>query len=73
MTTGSRGPQCTINVDTMMNRLQFQQLQSRRDFLRNCANGIGAFALADLLASEGLTAPAADLSAADAVGGPGAN
>ena len=46
-----------------MNRLHFQQLQSRRDFLRNCANGIGAFALADLLASEGLTAPAADLSA----------
>ena len=35
---------------------QYKQIQSRRDFLSNCANGIGAVALADLLAADGLTA-----------------
>ena len=47
-----------------MTRLQFAQIQSRRDFLRNCANGIGTVALADLMASEGLTAAGGDASAA---------
>ena len=47
-----------------MTRLQFNQIQSRRDFLRNSANGIGTLALADLLASEGLTAAAGDSPAA---------
>ena len=28
---------------------QFQQIQTRRDFCRDCAGGIGSMALADLL------------------------
>ncbi|PYV86266.1 MAG: sulfatase, partial [Acidobacteria bacterium] len=39
-----------------MNPEQFRQIQTRRDFFRNCAGGIGIFALADLLTSDGLTA-----------------
>ena len=45
-----------------MNRHPFHAIASRREFLRNCANGIGTIALADLLASEGLTAGAGGLS-----------
>ena len=45
-----------------MNWRQYKQIQSRRDFLSNCANGIGAFALADLLAADGLTAAAGPLT-----------
>jgi hypothetical protein len=39
-----------------MNREQFNLIQTRRDFFRKCAGGIGIFALADLLTSDGLTA-----------------
>ena len=39
-----------------------KQIQSRRDFLNNCANGIGAVALADLFAADGLTAATDALS-----------
>ena len=35
---------------------KFQVLRSRRSFLRTAANGIGTWALADLLAGDGLTA-----------------
>ncbi len=43
-------------VTIPMNWQQYKQIQSRRDFLSNCANGIGAVALADLFAADGLTA-----------------
>jgi uncharacterized protein DUF1501 len=39
-----------------MNWGQFKQIQTRRDFFRQCAGGIGIFALADLLTADGLTA-----------------
>src|SRR5215813_4436437 len=39
-----------------MNWEQFQQIQTRRDFFRKCAGGVGIFALADLLTADGLTA-----------------
>ncbi len=42
-----------------MNLEQFQRIQSRRNFLQNCAGGVGIFALADLLTAEGLTAASA--------------
>ena len=44
-----------------MNWRKFQQIQSRRNFLLESAGGLGAIALADLLAADGLTA--ADLPA----------
>lgn len=37
----------------------FQALRSRRSFLRTAANGIGAWALGDLLSADGLTAATA--------------
>ncbi len=39
-----------------MTPLQLRELQGRRDFLQNCASGIGVMALADLLTLDGLTA-----------------
>ena len=39
-----------------MTHNQFQALRSRRSFLRTAANGIGTWALADLLSGDGLTA-----------------
>ena len=35
---------------------QFRQIQTRRDFFRECAGGVGAMALADLLTADRLTA-----------------
>ena len=35
---------------------QFRQIQTRRDFFRQCAGGVGAMALADLLTADRLTA-----------------
>ncbi|MBI3664845.1 MAG: DUF1501 domain-containing protein [Acidobacteria bacterium] len=39
-----------------MNWEQFRQIQTRRDFFRQCAGGVGILALADLLTADGLTA-----------------
>ena len=39
-----------------MTPLQLRELQGRRDFLQNCASGIGVMALADLLTLDGLNA-----------------
>ncbi len=39
---------------------RFQQLRSRRNFLRTAANGVGGWALADLLAKDGLSAVSTD-------------
>ena len=39
-----------------MDREQFQSLRCRREFLRSFAHGIGALALGDLLAADGLSA-----------------
>ena len=39
-----------------MTPFQLRTLQGRRDFLQNCASGIGVMALADLLTLDGLTA-----------------
>ena len=39
-----------------MDRQQYQQIQSRRRFFRDCAGGIGTVALAQLLAQEGRAA-----------------
>ena len=39
-----------------MNLEHFQRIQSRRNFLQNCAGGVGLLALADLLTADGLTA-----------------
>src|SRR5882672_11408260 len=39
---------------------QFRQIQTRRNFFRNCAGGIGGIALADLLASDGYGATGGD-------------
>jgi hypothetical protein len=39
-----------------MDRDQFQKIQSRRRFFRDCAGGIGTIALADLMAREGRSA-----------------
>jgi hypothetical protein len=45
-----------------MDRDQFQKIQSRRSFFRDCAGGIGTIALADLLAREGRAAGLPDLN-----------
>ena len=42
-----------------MTRLEFQQIQTRRSFFRQCAGGIGAIALAQLLEQEGFGATTA--------------
>jgi hypothetical protein len=42
-----------------MNWKQFREIQTRRDFFRECAGGIGIAALADLLTADGLTAASA--------------
>ena len=39
-----------------MNLPQFQAIQTRRDFFRQCAAGVGTIALAEVLAADGLTA-----------------
>ncbi|MEO7652929.1 MAG: DUF1501 domain-containing protein [Bryobacteraceae bacterium] len=39
-----------------MDLAQFRKIQARRDFLRQCAGGLGTFALANLMAQEGRTA-----------------
>src|SRR6266850_3079904 len=39
-----------------MNWQQFQLIQTRRDFFRKCAAGVGMAALGDLLTADGLTA-----------------
>jgi hypothetical protein len=39
-----------------MNWQQFKLIQTRRDFFRNCAAGVGMAALGDLLTVDGLTA-----------------
>ena len=39
-----------------MNPRQFLNIHTRRDFFRQCAGGIGAMALGELLAADGLTA-----------------
>ncbi len=39
-----------------MNFLEFQRIQGRRAFLRECASGVGMTALAQLLTQDGLTA-----------------
>jgi hypothetical protein len=39
---------------------EFQRLQHRRDFLRSAANGVGVWALGDLLSASGLAADSAD-------------
>ena len=44
-----------------MNWEQFKQIQTRRDFFRKCAGGVGIFALADLLTLDGLTAASSTL------------
>ena len=44
----------------MLDRPQFQQIQSRRDFLSRCLAGMGTMALADLLHAEGRTAERSD-------------
>jgi len=41
---------------------QFRQIQTRRNFFRNCAGGIGAIALADLLQVDGYGASADPLA-----------
>src|SRR5436305_50651 len=41
-----------------MDNEQFQQIQTRRHFFRNCAGGIGGIALADLLQRDGYGATA---------------
>ena len=45
-----------------MNWRQFSQIQSRRDFFRQCAGGVGMMALGELLASDGLTAASPNLN-----------
>ena len=42
-----------------MDRRQFIHTQTRRDFFRRCAGGVGTMALAELLTADGLTAAAA--------------
>ncbi len=42
-----------------MNWQQFRLIQTRRDFFRRCAGGIGIAALGDLLTADGLTAASA--------------
>src|SRR4030088_2089301 len=39
-----------------MDREQFRRIQSRRQFFRDCAGGIGTVALAQLMAGEGRAA-----------------
>src|SRR5262245_14909975 len=39
-----------------MDLTQFRRIQTRRSFFRECAGGLGTFALAELMASEGRTA-----------------
>ena len=39
-----------------MDRAEFQRIQTRRSFFRDCAAGIGTIALADLMAREGRAA-----------------
>ena len=39
---------------------EFQQIQSRRRFLRECAGGVGTIALWKLLADDGLVAQPLD-------------
>lgn len=41
---------------SLMNFLDFKQIQTRRSFFRDCAGGLGSIALANLLAAEGRTA-----------------
>ena len=38
---------------------RFQRIETRRDFFRRCAGGVGSMAIADLLTADGLTAAAA--------------
>ncbi len=38
----------------------FRSIQNRREFLQKCAGGFGSIALAQLMASEGLLATAAN-------------
>jgi hypothetical protein len=45
-----------------MDRDQFQKIQSRRSFFRDCAGGIGTIALAELLAREGRAATLPDVN-----------
>ena len=42
-----------------MDQRQFLHTQTRRDFFRRCAGGVGTMALAELLTADGLTAAAA--------------
>src|SRR5436309_8600962 len=53
-----------MNCQTHLYRGQDPKQVTRRWFLRDCAVGLGAIALAELLREKGLTAPAAG-SAAD--------
>ena len=39
-----------------MNQRQFIEAQTRRDFFRQCAGGVGTMALGELLTADGLTA-----------------
>ncbi|MYA80225.1 MAG: sulfatase, partial [Acidobacteriia bacterium] len=41
-----------------MDRRKFLYTQTRRDFFRRCAGGVGTMALAELLTADGLTAAA---------------
>ena len=50
-----------------MNPREFHLIQSRRNFFRSCAGGIGTIALANLLNSEGYGAEPADPLVAIAV------
>ena len=45
-----------------MDRAEFQKIQSRRSFFRDCAGGIGTIALAELLAREGRAATLPDVN-----------
>ena len=45
----------------------YERLQTRRVFLRDCACGVGSIALAELLHQDGLTAQAASLSEVNAL------
>jgi hypothetical protein len=45
-----------------MDRDQFEKIQSRRSFFRDCAGGIGTIALAELLAREGRAATLPDVN-----------
>src|ERR1700681_189965 len=45
-----------------MNLQEFRRIQSRRDFFRECAGGVGTMALAHLLGREGRTAGLPDVN-----------